>query len=193
MAQTKRRSEPTHPTVWIGLGLALAGLVVAMYAYTGPRVYDITFFFVAILGGLLALGGILASAWGRAVGQARRQRARRLSVSGGKPGEVPVRKTKDAEPPTVAAPRNKRSLLARFKIQKSEPAPKPVFAFKRKTAPDAAAASDATPEPAEAPTPDAPRKERVTVQCPDCSTTFSQDGVRPFRVACPNCAFSSEV
>lgn len=213
MAQTKRRSEPTHPTVWVGLAFALAGLVVALYAYTGPRVYDIIYFFVAILGGVLSLGGILTAAWGRAIGQARRQRSRRLAVAAG--GSSVVRTGTDdsrtgddgraSSPPTVAAPPEKKGLLARLKpsggkggekgAAEASDKPKPVFAFKRRAAAsgEAGAAENA---PAEAGSGDAdagPRKERVTLQCPECATTFSQEGTRPFRVACPNCAFSADV
>lgn len=198
MAQTKRRvSEPTHPTVWAGLGLAIAGLLVSVYAYTGARVYDIAFFFVAIGGGVLALAGILAAAWGRALGSSRRKRAEK-AVRFGAPATAeagPERPAEKPAPPTVAAPAEKRSILARLvpKGAPKEPAApaKPVFAFKRRGAPvaeagngSAAVAVQASPVPV---------LERLTIACPECGETFSAEGIRPFNASCPKCSFSAEV
>lgn len=211
MAQTKRRvSEPTHPSVWVGLVLAAAGLLVALYAYTGPRVYDITFFFVAIVGGVLAFAGILVSAWGRALGASRRARAAKAAkfgapeptAAGSSPVEARAAKARATgalassapveQPPTVAAPAGKRGLLSRFGArggEKEEKADaKPVFAFRRKGgAPEGGGAVAAMAVPAE------PALERLTVRCPRCTTQFDAEGVRPFTATCPSCAFSAQV
>ena len=191
-AAVKRHAPPTHPTVWVGLGLAAGGLLVAAYAYTGTRVYDITFAAVALLGGVLALGGILTAAWGRAVMSARAQRSRRGLLR-----DDAVKAAHDAhvadepQPPTVAAPASKRSFdfasAARRLIPKPSPPREPadrkaLFAF-RTPAPAPAA-------PAEAP---AAAPERVKVRCPQCATQFAAEGVRPFTMTCPSCGFTAEV
>lgn len=177
---TKRRvSEPTHPSVWAGLVLATVGFLIAIYAYTGPRVYDIVYFFVAIVGALLALAGIFAAAWGRALGASRRKRVEKAAKFG-----APAN-----EPPTVAAPKEKRALLSRLlpKGAPKEAAPaKPVFAFKRRGASAGGDASGAAVATGGA-------LERLTVACPRCETQFSAEGVRPFTAACPRCAFSAEL
>jgi predicted RNA-binding Zn-ribbon protein involved in translation (DUF1610 family) len=211
MAETKRRvSEPTHPSVWAGLVLAVAGLLVALYAYTGPRVYDIVYFFAALAGGLLALGGILAAAWGRALGASRRKRAEKAARFGAPApaGAATAASSRAARgdgraadaPPTVAAPADKRTILARL-IPKGAPKepeapPKPVFAFRRRgagagpgaAAPAATAAAAVSVEPAKVPV-----RERLSMACPNCGEQFAAEGVRSFTATCPKCAFSAEV
>ena len=189
-AAVKRQAPPTHPTVWVGLGLAAVGLLVAAYAYTGTRVYDITFAFVAALGGVLALGGILTAAWGRAVMAARAQRSKRgLLRDDAVKAAHDAHVAEEAPPPTVAAPASKKSFdfasAARRLIPKPAPAKekpdrKALFAFR----------SPAAPAPVPAP---AAEPERVKVRCPQCATQFAAEGVRPFTMTCPSCGFSAEV
>lgn len=206
-APTKRAQPPTHPTVYVGLALAAIGLMLALYAYTGTRIYDIRFVFVAVGGAVLALGGILLSAWGRAIMAARAQRSRRAlihddALKAAQEGLVP--------PPTVAEPPSKKrfdfKLGARKpKAPKEETAEKPAgkgaFAFKRRAAPPpppppaeeapvVAVAAEA--HPAAAPAAE-PALERVTVRCPRCSTEFSAEGVRPIPIACPSCGLSGSL
>lgn len=52
--------------VWGGLALALLGLVVAVYAVTGDRIYHITWAPIFVAGGILALAGAAVAAYGRA-------------------------------------------------------------------------------------------------------------------------------
>lgn len=52
--------------VWVGLLVALMGVFVGGYAYTGERVYDLWFVGVAVLGLVLVLGGGLLAAYGQA-------------------------------------------------------------------------------------------------------------------------------
>src|SRR5688500_9424356 len=106
MAATKRATPPTHPTVWIGLGLAGVGLLLALYAYTGTRVYDVMYAGVALAGGFLALGGILTAAWGRAVMSARAARERRQLIQ--KDAIVAGDEVAHQAPPTVAEPAVKK-------------------------------------------------------------------------------------
>ncbi|MFA5860578.1 MAG: hypothetical protein WDA16_02680 [Candidatus Thermoplasmatota archaeon] len=115
MATAKRKAPPTHPTVWIGLGLAAVGLLVAMFAYSGTRVYDITYAIIAVVGAVVALAGILLAAWGRAVMSARAQRSRRAFTH-----EDSLTLTEGVgAPPTVAEPPSKK----RFAFKKVDKAP----------------------------------------------------------------------
>ena len=184
MAATKRAAPPTHVTVWVGLAMAAVGLLVALYAYTGTRVYDVTFAFVAVLGGLLALAGILTSAWGRAVMAARAGRARRLTMQQdamklGKEVAVVER------PPTVAEPASKKKFDFSATARRMMPE-RPSF-LTRKSAPPPAPA-EAAPLAAAAAV-----LERVTLKCPQCASEFSAEGVRPFAATCPHCGFSADV
>lgn len=217
MAATKKASAPpTHPTVWVGLGLAVVGLLVAMYAYTGTRVYDIRFAVVAAVAAVLALAGILVAAWGRSIMASRAQRSRRgliqqdamkLAVETSAP-EAMAEVVGSETVPTIAAPAEKRRFA--FSMPKRQ-APRErdhaalLGAFRRKQP-----ASDdprdpevsATLAPAEVvevalvPAPEPardPERERVTMRCPQCSTTFSAEGVRPFAATCSACGFSATV
>lgn len=189
---TKRQSPPTHPTVWAGLGLAAVGLLLAAYAYTGTRIYDITFAFVAVAGGLLALAGILTAAWGRAVMSARAQRSRRGLIHDDAVKAARAAHVAEEEPPTVAAPKEKRAFdLARAAKrlvprlpQREKPDPKAVFAFR--SPPPAEPAPAAPPTPAGVP-------ERVTLRCPQCDAKFTTVGVRPLTATCPSCGFAAQV
>lgn len=201
MATVKKANVPaTHPTVYVGLALAVVGLLLAMYAYTGTRVYDIVFAFVAVGGAVVALAGILLAAWGRSIMSARAARSRRSAMKDDAmklADEVPSKgRAKPVPPPedlpTVAAPASKKRFDFSIGRRKEKPAKAAeasnVFAFKRKpaeagptTAPAAREASAAPPEPA---------IERVTLGCPSCATQFSAEGTRPFRVTCPSCGFS---
>lgn len=203
MATVKKANvPPTHPSVYVGLALAAVGLLVATYAYTGTRVYDITFAVVALLGALLALGGILAAAWGRSIMAARASRSRR--------GAIQAEALKMEEDlPTIAAPKEKKRFA--FPLPKraaKEKVPEgsggaAVFAFRRRTeetptpveaAPVEAAAA---PEPVEAlaePAAGAAGEPvRVTLRCPQCAETFSAEGARPFLATCGSCGFSATV
>lgn len=213
MAAPARRAPATHPTVYAGLSLAAAGLLVAAYAYTGSRVYDGTFAFVALVGGVLALAGILVSAWGRAVMAARAQRRGR---------GLDAAPAQEETAPTVAAVPEK-SESRRFALPRLGRRERPaedrektsasMFSFRRRG--EAPRAPEASLEPAEvsapaaeAPAPEAPASgeavaapvaaeapvaERVTMRCPRCGTTFTGEGVRPFTATCPSCALAAEV
>lgn len=183
MANVPKRQQPaTHPTVWIGLAFASVGLMLAVYSYTGTRIYDVRFALVAFSGGFLALVGILLSAWGRSIMAARAQRARRAGVAPDR--SVPVEGA--SPPPTVAAPREKRRFSFGLKAKKeAEPAkPAAVFAFRRRE-PAAAVAVEAPREE--------PARERFTLKCPACAHEFTAEGVRPLSVSCPSCAHSGVI
>lgn len=189
MAQVKN-VPPTHPTVYVGLGLATVGLLLAVYAYTGARVYDIVYAFVALAGGMIAAIGILTAAWGRAIMSARASRQRRGLIA---EDAAKVAAAVGAEAsPTVAAPRSKRSFdFSRSKKERPKETTASggsVFAFKRREA-AMERAVDATPVEAVAPA--AP--ERLTVKCPDCGTVITAEGVRPIAVVCPSCGFSDRL
>jgi len=61
-----RPPGPPRLHVWVGLVVATVGLVVATYAYTGNRAYEIIYVPVAVLGFLLVLVGSLEAGWGQA-------------------------------------------------------------------------------------------------------------------------------
>lgn len=215
MAQTKRAQPATHASVYVGLALAAAGLLLAIYAYTGTRIYDVRFATVALGGALLAVAGIFVSAWGRAIMASRAQRSRRALI------HDDALKANDAvaPPPTVAAPPSKRSFDfakgARKLLQrKDKPADaerplasgKGAFAFKRRaeTPPPPAPAEEPAPPPrpaaqapVEPPAPEAapaePALERVTIRCPRCATESTFEGVRPFPISCPSCGLAGTV
>jgi hypothetical protein len=182
MAVATRKAPPTHPSVWIGLGLATLGLFVALYAYTGTRVYDVTFAAVALVGGVVALAGILVSAWGRAVMAARASRSRRSVM---KEDTLKLAEVALEQPPTVAEPASKRRIdLANvFKIDLSAATSR--LKFKRAPRPGGAEEAAVVETP--------PQSVRVTLKCPDCGTEFTSEGVRPFTATCPQCAFSADV
>ncbi len=52
--------------VWLGLTVALAGILVGGYAYTGDRIYRIEFIPVAFVGFLLLVGGSTLAGYGQA-------------------------------------------------------------------------------------------------------------------------------
>lgn len=218
MATVKRGNvPPTHPTVWIGLALASVGLLLAIYAYTGARVYDIRFAFIALAGAFLALLGILTAAWGRSIMSSRASRARRAAFSSD--AMSMSRPTEEAptsdDAPTVAAPATRKrfafSLGKRDKKEEArsarEPIPAGVFAFRRRDPAPAPSPAEPAPEPAREPegaVPDIHAEEplvtlapadpvRVTLRCPQCSATFSAEGVRPFAASCTSCGFSATV
>lgn len=155
------------PYAWwspAGFAAATVGLLLAAYAYTPPRVYDIAFLGVAALGFLLMFGGIVAAGWARA--SAGRKRARRRSPTprsstlvGAGATRVPVEATpKDApaapEPQVAATSGRGRSGLA--------------FLARRRGGRDAEAAP----------------KMRHHVRCPRCDRQFSVDGALPLPVSC---------
>ena len=197
----KANVAPTHPTVWIGLALAAVGLLVATFAYTGTRVYEIGYAFAALAGGLLALGGILTAAWGRSIMSARAGRARRGLIA------TDAKKLEEREDlPTVAAPKEKKRFAFGAK-RKEKPLEAEsvagVFAFKRRAPDDPRPPASepapepipvvVTPAPAPAPAPADAKPVRVTLRCPQCSQQFSAEGVRPFAATCGNCGFSATV
>lgn len=206
MASVKRGSvPPTHPTVSIGLGLAVLGLLLTMYAYTGARVYDVAFAFVALVGGLVALVGILVAAWGRSIMSSRASRSRRTAIS----RDALAMARPDEAPPTLAAPAQKRRFaLPRPKPKKApEPTASPgaaLFAFRRAgpVAPDdprhpeqaarlePAPADPSAVEPAPAP---AGLPVRARLRCPRCANEFLAEGVRPFDATCGACGFFATV
>lgn len=219
MATPQKRVQPaTHVSVWIGLGLAVVGLLIALYAYSGTRVYDIAYAYVAVAGGALALAGIMISAWGRAIMAARAQRNRRATIQKDAHMLADVGVATERPPPTVAEPPEKKRFAFSMpgrKPKRAEEAPAiegkassgSVFAFKRRAAEPAPAAAPPAREPVEipaienlveaplemaAPSP-APTLERVTLKCPSCATQFMTEGVRPMTATCPSCGFSATI
>lgn len=216
-ATTRKRAQPaTHPTVYVGLLMAIVGLLLAMYAYTGTRIYDITYAFIAIGGAATALVGILVAAWGRAVMAARAQRARRGLATRAKESDIAVRV--EETPPTVAEPAEKKRRLAmpplprlgRRKKDEGEAPPAKanasLFAFRRRNEAEAAPAAEAAPQDVtfveEAPAAhsganDDPTADgavvRITLKCPQCRTEFSAEGVQPIAIACPSCGLAGSV
>lgn len=215
MAATRRAQPATHPTVYVGLALAAVGLFLALYAYTGTRIYDVRFAMVALFGALLAFAGIMTAAWGRAIMASRSSRARRAVIHDDAMKAEPALAQ---APPTVAAPAEKKRLDLRKWIRRSKPAEeaekpaaKGAFAFKRRaqspppppppeepvSAPPAesdpapsASATSAVEDPA---ADEAPAIERLTVKCPRCSTQFTAEGVRPFSIECPSCGLTGKL
>jgi len=208
----KANVPPTHPTVYVGLALAAIGLLLAMYAYTGSRVYDIMFAFIAIGGGVISLAGIMTAAWGRSIMAARASRSRRTAMSVdalalGKP--VPVEEARGSESmPTIAAPSEKKrfsfSMPKRAKKEAPNADPAALFAFKRRAdaapAPAAPTARDDPRNPevsaALAESPIGPEPEavlKISLKCPQCGTQFSAEGVRPFEARCSACGFAATV
>jgi hypothetical protein len=190
MAPTKRAAPPTHPTVWIGLGLAGIGLLFALYAYTGTRVYDVLYAGVALVGGVLALAGILTAAWGRAVMSARASRERRSLIQR---DAVVVADAiaHEAPPPTVAEPAAKKRFSfpkASALLESSRGKASTLFAFRRRPSDEA----PPSPPPASEPVAVAVA-QRLTLKCPQCGQQFSAEGVRPFTATCSHCGFAAEV
>lgn len=221
---TRKRTQPsTHPSVFVGLLMAIGGLLLAMYAYTGTRIYDRTFAYVAIGGGILALSGILVSAWGRAIMASRAQRARRVAVRENaqqqdqKLEEKPARRgfslgrKRAAEaraPPTIAAPADKKRALmptlpklgrrGKAKPENGANGAPSFFAFKRKNegaSSSGGASSSVVTE--EQPADTDPTADgaivRITLRCPECNEQFTAEGVQPLTVTCPACSFSGTV
>jgi len=217
MATVKRGNvPPTHPTVWIGLALAAIGLLLAVYAYTGSRVYEIAFAIVALVGAFLALVGIMTAAWGRSIMASRASRDRRAAFSSDAMSmsqQAEDRPTSEELPTVAASAEKKRFAFSLGKRNKQDAAREPeaipagVFAFRRKEpAPRPAPEPVRAPEPEPAPVvPDITADEplvtlappadpvRVTLRCPQCGTTFSAEGVRPFEARCTSCGFSATV
>lgn len=217
MATTRRAQPATHPTVYVGLALAAVGLLLALYAYTGTRIYDVRFALVAAGGALCAIVGIFVSAWGRAIVASRAQRSRRGLARDD--ALAAARETSSSPPPTVAAPASKKRFDFKLGARKPRPAKEPAseapaaakgaFAFKRRAAPPPpppppageASVVLAAPEPAhpsaQAPATEAasaePVLERVTVKCPRCATEFTAEGVRPIPIACPSCGLAGSL
>ena len=174
MAQVKKANvPPTHPSVYVGLALSAVGLLLAMYAYTGTRVYDVLYALVALLGALVAVAGILTAAWGRAIMASRAARARRATRVPVKGEPTPAPADEEA-PPTVAAPPSKK----RFALPRP-PVGAAASLFRRRAEAPAGGAAVAL--------------ERVTVQCPRCDKQFSQEGARPMTLTCPSCGFTETV
>lgn len=214
MAATKRAQPATHPTVYVGLALASVGLLLAVYAYTGTRIYDVRFALAAIGGALLAFAGIFTAAWGRAIMAARAQRSRRTLIHD---DAVKAAEAVGAQPPTVAAPPEKKrfdfAASARRAFQRREKAsrekepaevaaaPRGAFAFRRRSTPPPPPAPPEEPAPAPAPVEAPPVEvvpavtaepavERITLKCPRCQTEFTAEGVRPFPIQCPSCGLA---
>lgn len=57
-------SAKTH--LWVGLVVALVGVFVGGYAYTGWRIYHLTYLPVALLGLVLVVGGSALAGYGQA-------------------------------------------------------------------------------------------------------------------------------
>lgn len=187
MATVKRANVPaTHPTVYVGLALAVVGLLLAMYAYTGARVYDIAFAFIAMAGGVLSLLGIMVAAWGRSIMASRASRARRGTFSRDAFSIARAEET----PPTIAAPSGK-----------AQPAGA-LFAFRRKPPATREPAADDPRNPDVAARLDPPQESvsvvvaepvRATLRCPQCANEFTAEGVRPFQATCGRCGFAATV
>lgn len=204
VATVKRANvPPTHPTVWIGLALSVVGLLLAVYAYTGARVYSIAYAFVALAGGLLALTGILVAAWGRAVMASRASRSRRAAFSAdamsiARPAPAESAPTSE-DVPTVARSRERKAFAfplprraskeRKEKKEKEKDAiPAGVFAFKRR---EPARTPGPEPEPETerepirlAPSPETPAPE------PDAPLVTLAPPAEPVRVTlrCPRCS-----
>jgi hypothetical protein len=60
-----RYASARRDLVWAGLGITALGLVLAAYAVTGDRIYDLTWAPIFVLGAAVALAGAGVAAWGR--------------------------------------------------------------------------------------------------------------------------------
>lgn len=207
--RAKAKAPPTHPTVWVGLALAVGGLLVATYAYTGARVYEVAFAFVALGGAIMALAGILVAAWGRSIMAARASRSRRAvfkddALALGRPVPVTqaVTQPSSEDAPTVAVSREKKRFSFPLpKRNKSSPTSRTdersgasgagVFAFKRR---------QGSTDPAQAQTAEAPPAQAQQAPLPPIDAELDAIGdlgePRIVRVTlkCPSCAttFSAE-
>lgn len=168
-----------------GVAIATAGLTVGAYAYTGARIYDLTFLFVTIASILLMLAGIAIAAWGRALARAggsrKKPTAARLPAPT-PPRSFPDRRAQAAEtaPPTPA-PRNTPSLPVRASR----------FALPR----ERNGARIRRPDPPRVLVRDVPDPPvvRVRLRCPDCAHEFDAAGRKPFDTRCPNCGLLADV
>lgn len=185
VATAKRKAPPTHPSVWIGLGLASVGLLVAMFAYSGTRVYDIIYATIAVVGAIVSLAGILLAAWGRAVMSARAARARRTLM---REDTLKLTEALEPAPPTVAEPPSKK----RFDFKSLMPERRPSFSLRSKKAPSPEPSREASGAVVLAPPEEAPL-ERLLLQCPECDTRFQTEGRRPFVATCPVCSHAEAV
>lgn len=52
--------------VWVGLVIALVGVAIGGYAYTGDRAYHAVYILVAVLGFAMVVGGSMLTGWGQA-------------------------------------------------------------------------------------------------------------------------------
>ena len=200
MATVKRAQPATHPTVYVGLALATVGLLLAVYAYTGTRIYDVRFALVALAGALLAMGGIFTAAWGRAIATARSARARRETLQKDARAMDPA---SFAPPPTVAATTEKKRLdLSRWvpRRAKKDPDARPAEAAPARPAKGAGAFAfrrSAPPPPPAPPADEAPRHEAplpapVAAADPAPIETAADPAAPPVlervTVRCPRCA-----
>ena len=158
--------------LWGGVAVSFAGFLVAAFAFTDPRIYDVRYFPVMIGGVVLMFGGMLVAGYARAMGPR------------GLAGKQ-----------TTARPRRARAPASRGTIAPSAPFAPTAASVKDKALAVAPAVPPA-PAPAatavaSAPVPKA--LERLHLKCPQCKNAFSAEGTRPFRAECPNCHYSAEI
>lgn len=198
MATVKKANvPPTHPSVYVGLVFATIGLLVAVYSYTGARVYEIRYAVIAAVGAFLALVGIFVASWGRSIMASRASRSRRTTMSRDAMAITAPEGSESA--PTIAVPSEKKRF--RFprpaRIEKETPAQAgALFAFKRQPT----AATRAPDDPRDpivaariAAEPALAGPIRATLKCPQCSSMFVAEGTRPFEARCDKCGFTSTV
>jgi hypothetical protein len=201
MATVKKANvPPTHPTVYVGLALASLGLLIALWAYTGTRVYEIVYAAIAGVGAFLSLAGIMVAAWGRSIMASRVSRSRRTLIAQdalavGRPAseaEAMTAEMGSETMPTVAAPTEKKrfSFPIPKRVKKEEIRPGPAAAARRGSLSGPDGPEDATLFAFRRKAPE-PSPVRATLKCPQCSATFTAEGVRPFTATCTQCGFTS--
>lgn len=195
-----RRAVGQHPLLWVGLAVSVAGLLLALWSFTGDRAYDIGFVATAAVGFGLMVAGVLFAAWGRSIGNRRRRAAAR------RPKGL---KDIDVAPLALAKPADRRSMRARLadvvrglarrppsaeraRLERATlrcPACDAVFEAEGRRPFDATCRACGLVAAIEAGSP----LESLTLKCPACASVFDAEGRRPFDAVCPACAHAARV
>lgn len=208
-------SAKTH--LWTGLLLALGGVLVGGYAYTGDRIYELTFLPVALFGLILVLGGSALAGYGQAnrprmggrpsqdedEGPTFRERVQERFAAllpgdedtdrqvGSEADDSSTPPSSDAETSQTAEDEDEGpSVIERVTTGASSL----LAAVKPDTEADEGNHRAEDPEPSGPATePDEPDPVEADLECPKCRTSFTASGQSPFEAECPNCGYADLV